>query len=338
MDQKDRKKLITVGIIFTLLMIVGTIGYKELLKVSVVDAVYMTVITISTVGYTEIAEMTDAAKIFSIFIIFGGISTVGYAFTNIITLFVEGEFKEVWRLKKMKDRITKLKDHYIICGGGETGRSIFTQFQESNHEFVVIEKDEEKYNELINENVLVVLGDATHEDTLEACGIARAKGLISSLSSDADNVFTVLTARQMHPELYIVSRAIERNSRKKLHKAGANNTVSPNEIGGRRMAALVTKPSVISFLDIITMAGDVELDLESVVLCGKSKMVGKQLREVKIPEQTGLIVLAIKRIKEEKLKFNPSADEILNVGDTLIVVGEDYQIKKLRIMACNSEV
>lgn len=336
MDTRDKRKLFVLACMVGLLLAIGTVGYMTLLDVSLIDGLYMTVITISTVGYAEVAEMNDSAKLFSIFIIFAGISTVGYALTNMVSLFVEGRFKEAWRTRKMEGKIDSLRDHYIICGSGETGQSVITQFKKSGHPFVVIDKDEEKYDELVQDGVLVVTGDATHEDVLQKCRIDTAKGLISGLGVDADNVFTVLTAREMNPDLYIVSRVIDDSSISKLKKAGANNTVSPNEIGGRRMAALVTKPAVISFLDIITRAGDVVLDLESVTICGHSDMVGKSLQNLKIPEETGLIVLAIKKDYEEKLRLNPSSDETLEARDTIVVLGREDQVKKLRKMACDN--
>jgi voltage-gated potassium channel len=173
------------------------------------------------------------------------------------------------------------------------------------------------------------------DETLQRAGIERAKGLICSLSKDADNVFTVLTARELNKNLYIVSRAIDKNSHDKLKRAGANNTISPDEIGGSRMAALMLRPNVISFLDIITHAGEVVLDLEDVVICDSSTIMNQTLREVRIPEKTGLIVLAIKKNNRKKLQFNPHSDEVLEVGDTMIVLGTQDQIKTLRRLACD---
>jgi len=338
LDTKDRRKLTIIFTAIITLIVIGTVGYMNLLKVDVVDALYMTVITISTVGYTEVGEMTRQAKIFSMIIIFLGLGTVGYAFTSVVALFLEGTFKEVWRRNRMNTRIEQLKDHYILCGAGETGQSVIEQFQKSNVSFVVVEKDEEQVAELANEGVLVIYGDATNEDVLEKSRIKYAKGFVTSLPSDADNVFTVLTAREMNKNLYIVSRAIERNSRGKLIKAGANNTISPNEIGGRRMAALMIRPSVISFLDVITHAGDVILDLEDVIICDKSTISGKSLKEAKIPERTGLIVLAIKKYGDKNIMLNPSFDEILEVGDAMIVLGRENQVNQLRKIACDSGV
>lgn len=336
MDKNDRRKLIILFGILGSLIVIGTIGYMYLLNVNIVDALYMTVITVSTVGYSEVAEMTTEAKLFSIAIIFLGLGTAGYALSRGVTLFLEGTFADIWRRKRMDNKISQLKDHYILCGAGETGQSVMEEFKKSNISFVVVEKDEKHVAELMDEDILTIHGDATQEDTLKKSGIDKAKGFISSLPSDADNVFTVLTAREMNENLYIVSRAIEKNSRGKLMKAGANNTISPNEIGGRRMAALMIRPSIISFLDIITHAGDVILDLEEVVINESSNIKSKSLKEAKIPEKTGLNILAIKKHGQKDISLNPSFDEILEVGDTMIVLGREEEVNKLRKIACDN--
>jgi len=331
------RKLNFVVAILIALILTGTIGYKFLLNVSVVDALYMTVITISTVGYAEVASMDAKAKLFTIFIIFFSLGTVGYLFTSIVSLFLEGDLKDAWRRRRMESQITKLKDHYIICGAGETGYNAIKQFKKSNVPFIVIEKEEEIINKLMGENIYAIQGDATEESILDNARIQYAKGLISSLPKDADNVYTVLTAREMNNNLYIVSRAINKNADERLKKAGANNTISPNEIGGNRMAALMLRPTVIAFLDMITHAGDVILDLEDVVICGNSIIVNKSLREVKIPERTGLIILAIKKNNSEKISFNPNSDEILEIGDTMVVLGTEGQVIQLRKIANDIE-
>lgn len=323
MSWREKKRVIIVLTLLFLLITIGTVGYMALINVSFVDALYMTIITISTVGYGEVGKMTEDAKIFSIFIIFGGITVVGYALSNLISIFVEGILNQAWKVKRMESKIEKLQDHYIICGAGQTGRNVIKSFEESNKSFVVIEKGEERYRELLEEDVLVIQGDATHEEVLEKARIDSAVGLVSTVSTDADNLFIVLTARHMKEDLYIVSRAIDERSNYKLKKAGANNTVSPNEIGGNRMAALAMKPQVISFLDMITRAGEIVLDLENVSISKGSIMEGRSLREVKIPEATGLIVLAIKKENAEKFNFNPNSGEILELNDTLIVLGKE---------------
>ncbi len=257
----DNKKLLTIAIAFVLIVLLGVFGYSRLLHVSLLDALYMTIITISTVGYKEIADMTPEAKLFSILIIFFGLTFVGYLFTSIVALFVDGSVRDKIQRRRLRSRMESLNNHYIICGAGETGENVIRQFEKSHVAFIVIDNDRERVEELIARNVMALYGNAADEDILLAAGIRQARGLISTLSTDADNVFTVLTSRYLNKDLYIISKAIEDHAHEKLTRAGANRTISPNEIGGRRMAALMLRPTVISFLDMITHVGDVILDL-----------------------------------------------------------------------------
>lgn len=327
---RKRSQIVTVVILLISLILTGVIGYKILLDLSILDALYMTVITISTVGYAEMGVMDTEAKLFSIMLIFVSIGTVGYLFSTIISYFLEGDLKTAWRRRKMESRITGLSDHYIICGAGETGLNAIKQFQSSKVDFIVIDNDEVKVNDLIEENIYAIHGDATQDFVLDKARIKNAKGLITSLSTDAQNVYTVLTARQLNKDLYIVSRAIDKGAAGKLKKAGANNTISPNEIGGTRIASLMLRPNVISFLDVITRAGDVILDLEEVVIFENSSLIKKSLKEAQIPQQTGLIVLAIKKGNSTTLTLNPKSDEVLNLGDSMIVLGREDQVNQLK--------
>lgn len=328
------KKILSILFVLVCLVLIGTVGYILIENFSVLDALYMTIITISTVGFREVRHLSDTGKIFTVFFIIAGLGSVAYAFTTIAVFFAEGEFKEILWRRRMKSQILGLKEHYILCGAGQTGLSVIEYFQNSNVDFIVIEKDKEKADELIKQGVLTICGDAINEETLAKSHIYHAKGLITCLSNDADNVFTVLTARSMNEKLHIVSRVIDKKSHAKLRKAGANNTLSPNEIGGFRMAALLLKPVVISFLDIITRAGDTVFDLEEVSICQGSKLLGKNLQNARISEEIGLIVLAIKKRGEKELKLNPDAQEILDEGDKILVIGKIKQINVLRHICC----
>jgi voltage-gated potassium channel len=249
---------------------------------------------------------------------------------------LEGKIKDMWRDRRMDNAIAKLKDHYILCGDGQTGETIIEQFQKRNQKFVVIEKEETKYKSLTEKNILAIYGDATDEKILNQAQIQRDKGLISALSRDTDNIVTVLTARYMNKDMNIISRAVDKNAPEKLKKAGANNTISSSEIGGRRMAALMLRPSVISFLDVITHTGDIDLDLEDVTVHNGSFIVGKSLREAKIPDKTGLTVLAVKKCNTNKITFNPNPNETFEEHDVLMVLGTDIQINKLRKLAAKN--
>ena len=272
----NKKKVALIVFLLFAVIIIGVLGYMKLMNISFIDALYMTVITISTVGFEEVGTMNTVSKIFTIVIIFSGLSIFGYAITSLVALFFEGELKDAWRKKRMDAKILNLKNHYIICGAGDVGRTVIKSFIDSGLSFVVIEEKEKSVDELKQQGILTILGDATHEDTLKKAGIERATGLLSCLDNDAENVYTVLTARQLNPDIYIVSRAVELAAHSKLSKAGANKTISPNEIGGQRLAALFIRPSVVSFLDVITRAGDVTLDLDEVIVPKHSSLNKKK--------------------------------------------------------------
>lgn len=330
---KEYKRLIAVFGVLILILAVGVIGYSQLLRLSFLDALYMTVITISTVGYKEVAEMTPQAKLFTIFIIFLGLSFVGYLFTSVTVFVLEGNMKKIFKTGRLKKKMNALEDHYILCGAGETGTNVIRQFKRLHVPFVVIENSRERADELLSDDIITLFGDATDEEILTEAGILKARGLISTLSTDADNVFTVLTARYLNKDLYIISRSFDGHSREKLTRAGANRTISPNEIGGRRMASLMLRPTVITFLDLIYHIGDVDLDLEEVVLFPGSVFINMSLREAQIPDKTGLIILALQKRDSDKINYNPGADVILETGDTMITIGTDEQVMKLKEIA-----
>lgn len=329
----ETKKLTIVLFILLSLVIIGTVGYSTLLNVSLLDGLYMTVITISSVGYKEVAPMTDMAKVFSIFIIIFGVGTVGYVLTNLLLLVVEGDINNFWRKRHMEANIHKMSDHYILCGAGETGEVIINEFIKNKKEFVVIEKDFDRYEFYVSQGLMIIHGDATEEATLQKANISHAKGIISSLPSDVDNVFVVLTARTMNRNLYIISRAVDKHAPDKLKRAGANKTISANEIGGRRMAAQMLRPSVVSFLEIVTSINDEQLDLQDVVIGQHSEMAGKELKDLRIPDRFGLVVIASKKAGQTNMILNPKSDLMLKTGDLILVLGNNQQVNELRKIA-----
>lgn len=327
-----KRKFAFIIFLLSSVILTGVLGYVLILDLSFIDALYMTVITISTVGYKEVGYMTPEAKIFTIFIIFSGLAVFGYVITSMVALFFEGELKDAWRERTMNLKLEQLNGHYIVCGAGNVGRTVINIFNECKTKFVVIEENENTVDELKAMGILTIRGNATHEDVLEKAAISKAKGIVCSLATDAENVFTVLTARQMNADIFIVSKAIETSAHNKLNKAGANKTISPNEIGGQRMAALLLRPSVISFLDVITRDGDVTLDLEEIKIPPHSSLISKKLMDAKIPDKTGLIVLALKKKDASNFKFNPNSLEVLGDGDIMVVLGTHGQIDALNAM------
>lgn len=315
-----------------LIMLLGSLGFLIILDLTFIDALYMTVITMSTVGYGEVASMSMFAKWYTIFLILLSVGMIGYLLKVIFDFFSQGDIRAAWRKNRMEKAIQNLKDHYIICGAGDTGINVIQQFIRRESLFVVIEKDEDVIKELEELNVLYILGDASKEEVLQKANVEKSKGLITTLSSDAENVFIVLTAKQLNPDIFIISRFHDRPSRNKLIHAGANRVVSPDEIGGKKMAQLMISPHLQFFVDNIIDAKNVSINMEEVIVHENSVFAGKSLRQADISNKIGLIVLAIRR-HEDDIIFNPKADEILQVNDRMIVVGSKEQIAKISEIA-----
>lgn len=327
---EEKKKLRFIIIAFVLLLTLGVVGYIYLLDVEFIDALYMTVITISTVGFGEVGTSSNESEIFTVILIFLGVGVVGYAFTTIVAMFVEGKLVDIWKGSKMERKISSLNNHYIICGSGEMAEVIIDKFVEESLDFVVITNKHKDLDEYSHDNILVIEGQSTEESVLEHAGIDKAKGLIATLDAEVDNIVTVLTARNLNSEIYIIANALSKSGSKKLMKVGANKTLSAIEISGNRMASLMIKPNIISFLDVVTRIGDVELDLEEVIIKSGSYLENISLLDAQIPNKTGLIVLAIKKHEDKQMIFNPPIDYTFKTGDVLIVLGKEDQVKKLR--------
>jgi len=299
---------IVLSLVVTLIAI-GTVGYMVLTNSSFVDGLYMTIITISTVGNREIVNLSPSGEIFTIFIILGGIGILSFSLLEAVSFLIDGGMKRIIRRRAMEKQIALSKT-----------------------QFIVVEHLETRALELEEEGVAVICGDATNEDVLIQAGITQAKGLVSCLENDAQNVYTILTARGLNPKLYIVARSIEKGSAQKLKRAGADKTISPNEIGGIRMAYLMLKPHVVSFLDIVTHFDDELLELGEVTVETASKISDLMIREAGIPQRTGLIIIAI-RNPGQKLRFNPGPDERLPAGISMLVLGKPDKIELLRAIA-----
>lgn len=223
---EDKRKLKFIFVVFALLLLLGTFGYMFLLRVSLVDALYMTVITISTVGFGEVGTTSDLSEIFSVIMIFLGVGVVGYAFTTVVAMLVEGRLVDLWKGSKMDKKISALDEHYIICGSGELADVIIDKFIKENLDFLVITDDRADLDDYSHNDILVIEGQATEEEVLEKAGISRAKGLIAALPSEVDNIVTVLTARNLNKNIYIIANSTSQSGSHKLMKVGANKTMS----------------------------------------------------------------------------------------------------------------
>jgi voltage-gated potassium channel len=293
---------------------------------SVLDALYMTIITLTTVGYREVHPLSERGLVFTMIVLVGGVGTFFYVLTAAARTVVEGELQEVFGRKRLEKRIRELRDHYVICGYGRMGRIISRELKEKGVRFVVIEKSLETLQE--REDVLAVTGDATNDHTLKEAGIERARGLISVLPTDAENLFVVLSARGLNPDLFIVARAVDEGAEQKLLRAGADKVVSPYHIGGIRMAYTVLRPAVVEFIEFATKTGNIELRMEEVSIGEESKLVGMSLDECGFGRDLGIIIVAIKRATGD-MKFNPTSRSSIKAGDTLIAIGEASKLKVL---------
>lgn len=325
-----RKKLVFSLIFITFVITVGASGYMMIEGWNFLDSIYMTIITIASVGYKEIHDLSPNGRIFTIILIIGGVSSVAYALTTVAKIVIEGELQEIFGRDRLEKKIKELKNHYIICGYGRMGKIICRELQEKNLKFIAIEKQHGIPDE--KEEYLIMGGDATKDETLKEAGIGRAKGLISVLPTDAENLFVVLSARELNPGLFIVARAGEEGSEQKLVRAGADRVVSPYHIGGLRIAHTVLKPAVVDFIEFATKSGNIDLQMEEITIQEGSKIDGFTLDECGIGRDLGIIIVAIKKTTGD-MKFNPTFRTSIRAGDTLIALGEISKLKALEDMA-----
>src|SRR5208337_286730 len=272
-----RKRLILSGLLIFLMVALGTAGFIIIERWNFLDALYMTIISLTTVGYGEVHSLSSEGRIFNIFLIIGGVGTVFYVLSTGAKLLLEGELQEMFGRKRLEKKIKDLQHHYIICGYGRMGRIICRELNAKGEEFIVIEKNPNKLHE--KENILIMEGDATQDAVLIEAGIERARGLISVLPTDAENLFVVLSARGLNPNLLIVSRAVEEGSEKKLLRAGATKVVSPYHIGGLRMAHTVLKPTVVDFIEFATQSGNIGLQMQEIAVQEGSRLIGMTLEQ-----------------------------------------------------------
>ncbi len=309
---------------------IGVIGYMLLSGFSFIDAVYMTVITISTVGFRELHPMNTTEKVFTIMLILTSISLFGYAVSAFTEALASGVFFKKLKLKRVQQKIDKMKDHTIVCGYGRNGMQAIVKLKNYQKEFVVIEKDKDLIETLEEEGILYVEGDATTDEVLIKAGVKKVSNLITALPSDADNLFVVLSANQLNKECRIISRASNESSYNKLKIAGADNVIMPDKLGGAHMASLVVTPDVLEFVDRLTIEGETTANLEEVDVNDLPKeYVGKTILDLDLRKKTGCTVIGFKASNGSYV-INPEASITLEADASLIVLGRPEQIVKLR--------
>ena len=322
-------KHIIMVILFSIAIVaVGTSGYMLIEGWSFLDALYMTVITYSTVGYSEIHTISEFGRLYTIFLIFLGVGFFLYVAGAIIQFMVEGKIRTVLGRRKLDKKIHHLKNHYIVCGYGRIGRVICDALKRSPIDLVVIERKERLVPEMDTDNILYLWGDASDESMLLKAGIQQAKGLVAVLGTDAENVFLVLTARQLAPNLTITARASDVDAGKKIRAAGADIVESPYEMGATRMAQRIMRPTVTTFLDLAFGSKRTDIQMEEIPISPGSSLHDVMLKDSGIRQNFNLIIIAIKKPNGDMI-FNPSFEAKISSGDTVIAVGEGKNLQNL---------
>jgi voltage-gated potassium channel len=330
-DYTLRRNFITVVVFTGLLIITGVIGFIVIEGWTPIDALYMTFISFSTVGFKEVADLSLTGRVFTMFVIMLGMVLIAMLSASVTSLFVRNELLEKRKIIKMKKEIAKLEGHTILCGAGDTGTTVIEEFIHAKKDLVVIENNQEIIEELENTypEVYFLNGDATKDEALHEANIEKAGGLITSLSIDADNLFVVVSAKSINPNMIIISRSVDSHTESKLYKAGANYVISPNMVEGMRMAAVMLRPTVVSFLEVMMRSDEFSYRMEEITIPKGTSIAEKTLKEAEIPQKTGLIVIAVKRMTDSKMLFNPSSSTTLQENDKLIVLGDPEKIDKL---------
>jgi voltage-gated potassium channel len=322
------KKLCISLMMLISVLLFGTISYHQIESMPFFDAFYMTMITISTVGFSEIKPLSPYGRIITMIIISTGITIGAYTIGMILQLVVEGELKKSFGRRKMEKKISRLKDHFIICGFGRIGELICTELKANGVKFVVIEKDPQVIARLEKDDFIYLPMDSTTEEALLKAEIMSARGIVTAVTNDADNVFIILTAKGLRSDIFVLSRSSDVKNEAKLFRAGANRVVSPYLIGGKRMAQMLIKPTVIDFIDIAMMNNRLDLVMEEAQIGPHSSMVGKNLIESNLRQDYGVIIVAIKK-KAGEMIFNPMPQERLESEDIIVVLGKSEIMEKI---------
>ncbi len=322
------RHLIVSFVLAFMILIIGTLGYMMIEGWDFMDSLYMTVITVSTVGYGEVRQVDYPGRIFTILIVLTGVGFSVYVAGAVVQFMVEGQIRQIMGRRRLDQKLRRLKNHYIICGYGRIGRVLVRNLRRNIPNLVVIDNNPNLISVMEEDGVLYITGDATEESTLIKAGLEEAQGLVSALATDTNNVFLVLTARQLNPDLDIIARAGRDRSKDKLKAAGATTVESPYEMGALRMAQRILRPKVTSFLDFALSAKRQDILMEELPVSPESSLANLTLKDSGIRQRYNLIVIAIEKATGEML-FNPSFEAVIAAGDTLIAVGEEPNLHSL---------
>ena len=316
-------------LLLLVLLFTGTVGFTLIDNYPPFDAFYMTLTTIVTVGYGEIHPLSRAGRIFNVGLIIAGVTVVFLMIGALTQTVIELELGEVFEKRRAKRMIDKLTDHYIVCGFGRVGRGAAVELQKAGVPFVVVDNSPERVERAMRAGMVAALADSTRDQTLHEVGVERARGLVSALSSDADNLFVILSARALNPKLYLAARAAEEEAEHKLRLAGANVVFAPYLSAGHRLAQALIRPHVQQFLDFASLGMNVAI--EQVRVSGTSEFCAQSLQQMQLRRDFGVIVLAIRK-SDGTMLFNPPADALIEELDHLIVMGEPPNLRRLEVL------
>lgn len=314
------KKILRLTLLLAGVLLTGTLGFMIIEGVPAIDAVYMAAISVTTVGFREVFPLSTAGRLFTIGFILTGLGIVFYIAQTLVEDTMEGRIRKILGRRKMEKNIARMSGHVIIAGFGRMGEIVCREIGRLGREFLVIEANPDRFAAAEERNYHVIQGNATAEEILKAAGIDKARIFISLLSDDADNVFTILTARELNPDMLIITRALDTINEKKLLKAGANRVVSPYALSSHRIVRIVEKPNVVDFFDVTLDTRNLSLDLEERTITADSEFVGQSLREATLRERFNSVVVAVRR--NGSMRFNPAPDFVFEGGDILILLGE----------------
>jgi len=319
-------------ILFLIVTAVGTAGYMVVEGWSAWDAFCMTIISVTTVGYREVHATSFAGQVWTVFVLLAGVSTLFYTASVVMAEIVEGGLRKGLESRRFNRMLEQLKDHFIICGYGRIGGVIADEFQRQGIPYVVVDRDPDRVHAVIARGGMAVEADASREDVLRRIGIERARGLIAAVGTDAENVYTVLTARVLRPDLFIIARIESEDAEPKLKRAGADRVLSPYQLGGVQMAATALRPAVVDFMRLATSSERLDLAAEQIEVKTNSRFVGASIRDANLRQDFGVIVVAIKRAAGH-MEFNPAPEAIIGANDQLVVLGHPDQLKALEAAA-----
>lgn len=330
------KPLLLALVLLGAVLALGTVGYMLVEGWTAWDSFYMTLITVATIGYGEVHTLDRAGQVYTSVLILGGVGTVAYSFTLLGAQLVESGLYQRWEEKRrLAHMLDDLKNHFIVCGYGRIGAIIVDEFHRQHIPYVVIDRDPEKVHAVMERGGLAVEADASREEVLKRLGVDHARGLIAAVGTDAENVYTVLSARLLRQDLFIISRAETEDARRKLKRAGADRIVSPYQMGGLHIAQTALRPAVVDFLQLAS-SGNLELTMEQVRVEPSSSLAGTSILSANLRQRFGIVVIGILRA-DGRMEFNPEPNTQIMAGDHLVVLGRPSGLKDLESISVSRD-